>query len=371
VKLPVSSEGWTVAAARGSIGGRRFAGSRVHRSGPDPQRVLLVGDRSFVGDSTPEGPGFVAGVADRIAARTGRGLDLDVMWDLAPSLQAVAAATQAWRLWRYESVIVLVREAELHDADRWWSGRLTRIARRVIPELAEASRVLVVRLGRPAGGTAARQAPRASAPVSSISVPLTPGGVMRSLPERIDEIADRVVTLLGTAAARAELGEGGTADERRAMPEPEEDRQRAVDRTKEALGGLTPDLERVVLLARNTFDVPFAQVNLLDHGRVRTLAFVGGPGDAAVQPICSITVRGSGPTVIADTWDDRRLDDNPHVHGEHPVRFYAAHPIESLDGYRIGTLCVFDLVPHEQDEVDFGVLRDLALLAEAEISTLI
>ena len=126
-----------------------------------------------------------------------------------------------------------------------------------------------------------------------------------------------------------------------------------------------------MLLARNTFDVPFAQVNLLDHGHIRTLAFVGAPGDCAEQPICTITVRGSGPTIIADTWDDRRLDANPHVHGaDHPVRFYAAHPIESIDGYRIGTLCVFDLKPHDLKDLDPSVLRDLALLAEAEISTL-
>jgi GAF domain-containing protein len=52
------------------------------------------------------------------------------------------------------------------------------------------------------------------------------------------------------------------------------------------------------------------------------------------------------------------------------VRFYAAHPIESQDGFRIGTLCVFDLVPHDVGEVDGAVLRDLALLAEAEISAL-
>ena len=56
--------------------------------------------------------------------------------------------------------------------------------------------------------------------------------------------------------------------------------------------------------------------------------------------------------------------------GDHPVRFYAAHPIESIDGYRIGTLCVFDLKPHDLRDIDPSVLRDLALLAEAEISTL-
>ncbi|GAA4750624.1 hypothetical protein GCM10025783_23920 [Amnibacterium soli] len=358
--------------ARGPDGGRRFAASRMHRSGPDAQRVLLVGDRALV-----DGDGDVTGIADRIAdgiaARSGRGLDLDVMTDLGPALQAVAAATQAWRLWRYEAVVVLMQESQVQAASRWWSGRIARIAQRVLPELAAASRVLLVRLRDDSSVVA----PNASwweddgtrSVVSSLAVPLATVDGTGRRQDGSAAIADRVAVLL--RGADADAGHGGTAAERRALPEPEADRQRAVDRASEALGGLTPDLERVVLLARNTFAVPFAQVNLLDRGRIRTLAFVGATGDGVEEPICTISVRGSGPTVIADTWQDHRLDANPHVHGpQHPVRFYAAHPIESVDGYRIGTLCVFDLVPHDERDVDRSVLRDLALLAEAEISVL-
>jgi hypothetical protein len=246
----------------------------------------------------------------------------------------------------------------------------------VIPALAEASRVLVVRLrtdpdAAPDSGDEESWNGTDRAVVSSIAVQLGHDGLLVRGPARADTIADRVSILLRGASDRASGGDGRTAIERRSRPDPEAERQRAVDRTTEALGGLTPHLERVVIMARNTFDVPFAQVNLLDHGRIRTLAFVGAPGDAAEQPICTITVQGAGPTIIADTWDDSRLDANPHVHGtEHPVRFYAAHPIESVDGYRIGTLCVFDLKPHDPQDIDPSVLRDLALLAEAEISTL-
>lgn len=354
--------------ARGPDGGRRFAAARMHRSGPDAQRVLLVGDRSLVGgDGDPSG--FADRVADGIAERTGRGLDLDVMTDLGPALQAVAAATEAWRLWRYEAVVVLMQESQVQAASHWWSGRIARMAQRVLPELAAASRVLLVRLREDSSVVDPHGYDGGPGPaVSSLAVPLAAIDGTGRRQDGTAAIAERVVVLLRDAEAGA--GHGGTARERRALPEPEADRQRAVDRASEALGGLTPDLERVVLLARNTFSVPFAQVNLLDRGRIRTLAFVGATGDGAEEPICTIAVRGSGPTVIADTWQDHRLDANPHVHGPHPVRFYAAHPIESVDGYRIGTLCVFDLVPHDEGDVDPAVLRDLALLAEAEISVL-
>ena len=351
-----------------------IAVSRIHRSGTDAQRVLLVGDGSFVDEPYDEDElRFADLLADRVSDRTRRGLDLDVVWDLAPVLQAVTSATDAWRLWRYEAVVVLIREPSARAAGLWRSARTGRLARRVIPSLAVASRVLVVRLrvGQDMDHGPAALPWDDGSVMSSIGVELGSDGLFQPGPMRADAIGDEVAALLRTSGDRATAGTGGTASERRALPEPEADRQRAVDRTMEALGGLTPHLERVVLMARNTFDVPFAQVNLLDHGQVRTLAFVGMTGDGSEQPICTITVRGSGPTIIADTWRDHRLDANPHVHGaDHPVRFYAAHPIESPDGYRVGTLCVFDMKPHDVEDIDPSVLRDLALLAEAEISTL-
>jgi hypothetical protein len=359
-----------VVDVRGATPRRGIASARIHRSGLDAQRVLLVGDHSFVdGEAGSEGARLAGRLADRVSALTGRGLDLDVVWDLAPALQAVGAATGAWRLWRYEAVVVLVRDAQLHDG-RWRSSRITRLAQRVIPELAEASRVLVVRLHK-TDDEGQRDGEYAQGVVSSFTVPLDADGLVQGLAQQTDEIAGRAARMLRTSEAHAAGGGGTTARERRALPEPEVERQRAVDRTTEALGGITPHLERVVLMARNTFDVPYAQVNLLDRGRIRTLAYVGMPGEGTEHPICTIAVRGSGPTIIADTWDDHRLDGNPHVHGgDVSVRFYAAHPIESPDGYRVGTLCVFDMKPHDIEDVDAGVLRDLALLAEAEISTL-
>ncbi|MGT2426064.1 hypothetical protein [Amnibacterium kyonggiense] len=344
--------------------GRRLAASRLHRSGRDPHRVLLVGESALL-DAAGTAP--VAGLlANGVAARTGRGLDLDVAWDLGPVLRAVTRSTESWRLWRYEAVVVLARSSASDGVVGWRRERIRRIAEQVLPALARSSSVLLVRIGDPSSHDGRWDGPA----VSSITVPAD--GTAALGPGAADAVADRVAALLAAADRAGRAHGGATARERRDVPQPEAERQRAAARAVEALGGMTPHLERVVLLARNTFGVPFAQVNLLDRGGIRTLAFVGATGDDAEQPICTITVRGSGPTIIADTWEDHRLDGNPHVHAAaHPVRFYAAHPIESLDGYRIGTLCVFDLVPHDPADVDPVVLRDLAQLAEAEISALL
>ena len=47
--------------------------------------------------------------------------------------------------------------------------------------------------------------------------------------------------------------------------------------------------------------------------------------------------------------------------------FYAGYPIESPDGYRIGSLCVMDSEPRDASQVDPAPLRELAMLAQKEL----
>jgi GAF domain-containing protein len=72
--------------------------------------------------------------------------------------------------------------------------------------------------------------------------------------------------------------------------------------------------------------------------------------------------------VILDTWADPALAANELIRGEPPVRFFAAYPLESLEGHRLGAFCIYDTVPREAQEVDLELLRDFALLAEAAIT---
>lgn len=350
-----------------SVGGARFAASRLRRSGTDPLSVLVAGDEMFVdGPASADGHRLVERLADEIVARTGRGLDLDAAWDLSPVLRAVDGASDAWRLWRYNLVVVFVPEPVGPRGRR--ATRAAEVTDRIVPDLAEASHVLLVRLSEKPAAVEGSALEHRDSSIASIVVPMRRERPAHLALEHVDRIAASITLLLAPDADEAPTRGATTAAALRALPKPEKDRQHAVDHLMRELGGLTLDLQRVVLLAKNTFDVPFAQVNLVTHGRVRTLAYVGVPGDSADQPVCNVTVQGSGATIIPDTWLDRRLDSNPHVHGGTPVRYYAGHPIESVDGYRIGTLCVFDLIPHEAGEDDAAALRDLALLAEAEIS---
>ena len=58
----------------------------------------------------------------------------------------------------------------------------------------------------------------------------------------------------------------------------------------------------------------------------------------------------------------------PLVTGNPNIRFYAGSPLRVTNGSKLGTLCLMDIEPRELDEDDRALLRDLARMAEQELS---
>ncbi|MFJ9988921.1 GAF domain-containing protein [Streptomyces globisporus] len=76
--------------------------------------------------------------------------------------------------------------------------------------------------------------------------------------------------------------------------------------------------------------------------------------------LCASAVPTDDATVIPDTLLDPVACSNPLVAGPMGVRFYAATPIITADGYRLGTVNVLDTRPREISEADSATLADLA-----------
>ena len=128
-------------------------------------------------------------------------------------------------------------------------------------------------------------------------------------------------------------------------------------------------LTQIVHLTQEAFDTTVAEINLVDATHVTTIATSGAAATSHLRAdsLCDIAVRRTGLTVIPDTRLDPRARDRGPAIGPTPVRFYAAYPIESESGDLVGTLCIHDPEPHAPEEVDFGLLHDLALLVEGEL----
>ncbi len=128
--------------------------------------------------------------------------------------------------------------------------------------------------------------------------------------------------------------------------------------------------DRITRLAQRLFDVPIALISLVDATR---LWFKSRAGlDVAQIPremsFCGHVILGRGPFVVQDAWADPRFSDNPLVTGAPAIRFYAGWPLADHGGYRLGVLCLIDRRPRQLSEADLQVLRDLASLAERELT---
>ncbi len=116
-------------------------------------------------------------------------------------------------------------------------------------------------------------------------------------------------------------------------------------------------------------DCPIALISLVDGERQWFKARVGM--DATQTPrewsFCSVAIRSPDLLEVRDAKADPRFADNPLVTGTPGVRFYAGQPL-TVDGVRIGTLCVIDTRARELDRRGREALQDLGVAAAAMLS---
>jgi GAF domain-containing protein len=341
---------------------------RVHVSGVEPLRLLVIGDRAtIVGD----GEDLAAALADDVCYGTVRGADLDVLTDLTPVLGAVRGAFDAWRLWRYDAVVVLVdaRPGQVRAASR---RHLRRLIREVTTDTSVATCILV-------GGLEATGGPAPLHPLAALEAlgARDPRIQVVGLPMDDDvrgharvaawceALGDRLRSVL-PAPAGALAPDRPTRDE----PDDEDSRQRALDELGVLDGDPDPHLTELAELARTVLGTASAEINVLDHDRQWKVAVAGAVPAATPRSVsfCGHTIAGPGPMIVGDAAADPAFADNPLVTAPVPIRFYAGYPIESVDGYRVGTLCVYDPEPRDPASVNVELLRDLALLAQAELT---
>jgi hypothetical protein len=368
--------GGAVARSVGSERGSRLAMRRLHHSGTRPLKVLLIGDRSHL--LAPIGDTALADrAADRMWLSTRQGVDLDVLTDLAPVLRAVQGVFQTWRLWRYDVVLVALGEAIDSGRRPRTLARVGDLLEEVLEDAADATEVVVL------GPTVveSERSRHVAAPEDRIRSTVGSLGSARVRFRAVDRADDPLERCRAWAAA---LGEevaatalrlrsaepAGTAFALRDVADDETARQRALDALQVIGRGPDPRLDDLVELARTAFGTASAEINFIDHDRQWKMAVAGAERgeNPRAHSFCNLTIQRAEPTVVSDALFDPELSRSPLVHGPNPIRFYAAHPIESDDGHRIGSFCIYDPEPRDVRGLDLAVLRDLALLAQAEIT---
>ncbi|SCY06954.1 PAS domain S-box protein [Microvirga guangxiensis] len=107
----------------------------------------------------------------------------------------------------------------------------------------------------------------------------------------------------------------------------------------------------IAQLAADTCGCPMAAVTFIDPERQWFRAVIGNLARniPLSDSICARVLHGLEPACISDLAQHPDFRNNPYVVGEPHLRFYASVPILNESGAFLGSLCVFDNIPHPEE----------------------
>jgi diguanylate cyclase (GGDEF)-like protein len=128
--------------------------------------------------------------------------------------------------------------------------------------------------------------------------------------------------------------------------------------------------DRITRLARRLFETKIVAISLVDSTRVWFKSSIGldMPQLSRNVAFASHAIHDPDVHVVDDLREDSRFSDNPLVVAEPWLRFYAGCPLLAVDGSAIGVLELLDERPRSLAPGQKESLRDLARIAERELS---
>ena len=120
--------------------------------------------------------------------------------------------------------------------------------------------------------------------------------------------------------------------------------------------------DRITAMAARRFDVPIAIISIVDENRIWFKSHHGLPVEEIGRDsgLCASAILSPEVHIVLDASLDPRTLANPLVASDSGLRFYVGVPLQTSDGYNLGTLCVIDKIARtvSQDQIDD--LKDLA-----------
>lgn len=109
-------------------------------------------------------------------------------------------------------------------------------------------------------------------------------------------------------------------------------------------------------------DMPIAIVSLVDKNRIWFKSHYGiDLSEIGTQPgLCSSAILSDELYLVKDARKDPRTINHPLVVNKFALRFYAAYPLRTREGYNIGTFCVLDKKPRHFTHAKREILKMLS-----------
>ncbi len=122
-------------------------------------------------------------------------------------------------------------------------------------------------------------------------------------------------------------------------------------------------------LAARLCEAPIALVSLLDSERqwFKSAHGIGAKETHRDSAFCAHAILGTEPLIVTNALTDPRTCDNALVLEAPYIRFYAGVPLQTSDGFALGTLCVIDTKPRQISDQQINDLQSLALQVTSQL----
>ncbi len=122
------------------------------------------------------------------------------------------------------------------------------------------------------------------------------------------------------------------------------------------------EFDDLVAWLSSYLDVPVAVISLVDMDRQWFKARKGIEiSESSIEhSVCAHAILGDDVLEVEDTRIDPRTRDNPLLHDDMPLLFYAGAPLVAANGMPLGTLCVLDHKPRRLTDFQRKTLSILA-----------
>ncbi len=146
------------------------------------------------------------------------------------------------------------------------------------------------------------------------------------------------------------------------FPNNEKERQIAVEKYQLLDTLPEDDYDSITSLISNICEVPISLITLLDKERNFLKSHYGVPFSESPRNLsfCGHAINSEDAiTIVEDARQDTRFIGNPLV-SDYKAVFYAGVPLVDSDGYKLGTLCVYDHKPRKLTEIQLNALMEMS-----------
>lgn len=128
-------------------------------------------------------------------------------------------------------------------------------------------------------------------------------------------------------------------------------------------------LDRITALVKTVLDVPVVTISLVDANRLwfKSVQGITARETPRETSFCTHTIRARQPLIVPDAQADSRFMAFPAVAEAPHIRSYIGVPLETPDGYNIGSLCAMDVAPRAYSQSQIDLMQRFASLVSHEL----